>query len=590
MKDTLKGVLYVGKAASLKKRLASYFQKSVSLGPRLESMLEQLADFEYLVTDSELEALMLESVLIKKHRPKYNVILKDDKHYPYLKLTLEEEYPRLAIVRRVKKDGGLYFGPYVPTKALRQTLKLIYNIFPLRHCVHMKPRPGRPCINYQLHRCAAPCFGLIAADEYAQLVEGVKLFLQGKNNSLLQILKQQMDKASAGLRYEQAARLRDQLQAVKKVVQQQKIISSAARLDQDVVALAHELDSACFQVFFIRHGMLIGNKHLMLEQVGQITDEELVSSFLLQFYAGQERLPPMILIPRPIADQALMEAWLSRRRGARVRLAVPRRGEKCRLLAMAQENARIQLNNHRRQQDKTPALLIQVKQELGLNHLPHRIEAFDISNIGGKLAVGSMVVWEDNNFSKDEYRRFKIKQVTKPDDYAMLAEVLYRRYLKLVEEDQPPPDLILVDGGKGQLNIALKVLCDLRLEHIPVLGLAKRKEDIFLPGRRDALELPSHSATRRLLQRIRDEAHRFAIAHHRQRRRKSTLGSSLADIAGVGIKRQQALLRHFGSLEGISMTTFQELEQLPFLTKKVAQEIFNFFHPLKPKVQNPNVK
>ncbi len=408
MKDTLNAVLYVGKAAALKKRLASYFQKAASLGPRLDSLLEQVTDFEYLVTDSELEALILESVLIKKHRPKYNVTLKDDKHYPYLKLTAEDKYPRLSIVRRVRKDGGLYFGPYVPTKALLQTLKLIYTIFPLRHCVHMKPRQGRPCIDYQLHRCCAPCFGLIAAAEYAQIVEGGKLFLQGKNKTLLQTLKRQMDEASAELRYEQAARARDQLQAIKKVTEKQKIISSASRLDQDIVALAHEQDNACFQVFFIRHGMLIGNKHLMSEHVGHASDEELVSSFLLQFYAEQTRLPPIVLIPQPVADQSLLEEWLSKRRGARVKLTVPRRGGKYRLLAMAQENARIQLNNYQREQDKAPELIIQVKQDLDLPTLPRRIEAFDISNIQGKLAVGSMVVWADNNFSKDDYRHFNL--------------------------------------------------------------------------------------------------------------------------------------------------------------------------------------
>jgi excinuclease ABC subunit C len=578
MKNAQGEVLYVGKAASLKPRLASYFQKSASLGPRLESLLAAVADFDYLVTDSELEALMLESVLIKKHRPKYNVILKDDKHYPYLKLTIEEEYPRLAIVRRVEKDGCLYFGPYVPTKALRQTLRLIYDIFPLRHCVYMNPRQGRPCINYQLQRCSAPCFGLINATDYAQIVAGVKLFLQGKNNDLLGLLKRQMGQASAELRYERAARLRDQITAVKRVMERQKIISSRERVEQDVVALAREAESACFQVFFIRHGMLTGHKHLMLEHSEQAPDEELISSFLLQFYAEQQRLPSIIIIPRLITHQPLLEEWLSRRRGSRVRVIVPRRGEKYRLLAMAHENARLQLVSYQRQQEKSPAILVQAKQDLGLKHLPRRIEAFDISNIQGDMAVGSLVVWEGNGFRKDDYRRFNIKGVTQVDDYAMLAEVLSRRYSRLVKEGQSPPDLILVDGGKGQLNIALGVLRHLQLEYIPVLGLAKREEDIFLPGQQEPLKLPSHSSTRQLLQRIRDEAHRFAIHSHRQRRSRKTLTSKLSGIPGVGPQRQQALLRHFGSLTEIKKATFQELEQLPFLNRKVAREIFNFFH------------
>lgn len=578
MKDTGGLVLYVGKAASLRLRLASYFQKSTAFGPRIVSMLKQVDDFEYVVTDSELEALMLESVLIKKHRPKYNVILKDDKNYPYLKLTVNEEYPRLMIVRRVAKDGSLYFGPYVPAKALRQTLKLIHDIFPLRHCVRMRPIQGRPCINYQLHRCLAPCFGLTNVTEYARVVEGVRLFLQGKNKTLSDMLKRQMKQASAELRYEQAAHLRDQIIAVRKVMEKQKIISSRVRVDQDMVALARQGEVACFQLFFIRHGMLTGHKHLMLEQGGQVPDEKLISSFLLQFYAGQERLPPNIFIPRLIANHQLMEEWLSRRRGGRVRLFVPRRGEKYRLLLMAQENARIKLMSYQCKQDKIPATLIQARQDLGLAQSPRRIEAFDVSNIQGDVAVGSMVVWEEADFCKDDYRRFKIKGVTQANDYAMLAEVLSRRYLKLLKTGQSPPDLILVDGGKGQLNVVLRVLHDLGLEHIPALGLAKREEDIYLPGHRKPLKLPSHSTTLRLLQRIRDEAHRFAIAFHRQRRGKKTLTSVLSDINGIGPKRQHALLQHFGSLEEIKKATYRQLEQLPFLNKYVAREISNFFH------------
>jgi excinuclease ABC subunit C len=579
MRDAEGRILYVGKAASLKSRLSSYFQKSATLGPRLESMLKAVADFEYLVTDSELEALMLESVLIKKHRPKYNVILKDDKHYPYLKLTTDEEYPRLAIVRRVGKNGGLYFGPYVPTKALRQTLKLIYDIFPLRQCIRLDYGRGRPCVNFQLHRCLAPCCRQVSRSEYQQLVCGVKLFLQGKNKDLLALLQQQMEQAAAELRYEQAARLRDQLQAVNRVMERQKIISSTVRVDEDVVALASEGDIACFQVFFIRHGMLIGHKHLMLEQAGQASAEELIASFLLQFYAGQERLPPIILIPQPIANQSLMEKWLGRRRGGRARLIIPQRGEKHRLLMMAQENARLQLISYQRKQEKAPTILVQAKQELHLPHLPRRIEAFDVSNTQGDTAVGSMVVWEGNGFCKDDYRRFKIKGVKGVDDYAMLAEVLSRRYSRLAAEGGQPPDLILVDGGKGQLNTAVRVLDDLGLKEIPILGLAKREEDIFLPGRHKPLKLAPHSSTRKLLQRIRDEAHRFAIHFHRRRRSQKTLTSVLAAVTGVGPHRQQALLRHFGDLEGIRRATFEELECLPFLNRRVAREIFRFFHP-----------
>jgi excinuclease ABC subunit C len=573
-------VLYVGKAALLKVRLAAYFQRSSAFTPRLESLLDAIADFEYLVTDSELEAFMLESVLIKKHRPRYNVILKDDKQYPYLKLTVKEKYPRLAIVRRVEKDGSLYFGPYVPTKALRQTLRLLYSIFPLRHCISMKPKQGRPCINYQIHRCSAPCYGLISQSEYTQIVEGVKLFLKGKNEELVKLLKQRMDEASTKLDYERAAGIRDQLLSIKKVIERQKIISSEKQLNQDVIAMAQAGDVACFQVFFIRHGLLISHKSLFLEQAGQVTQEDLIDNFLLQFYAEQQRLPSNIIIPRVIADQPLMEEWLGQLRGGKVKLIVPHRGEKYHLLAMAQENARLQLEGYLRQQAATPAVLVQAKQDLGLGHLPRRVEAFDISNMQGEIAVGSMIVWEEGGFRKNDYRRFNIKRVSQADDCAMLAESISRRYSRLVKEGQnQPPDLILVDGGKGQLNTAIRVLKEIGLDYIPVLGLAKREEDVFLPGQKTPLKLPEHSSTRRWLQRIRDEAHRFAISFHRQQRSRKIRTSVLTDIPGVGSKNKEALLRYFGSLKKIKEASFNELENLAFLQKRTARKIFDFFHP-----------
>ncbi len=577
MKDAGGNILYVGKAARLKSRLSSYFQHTKTLTLRIKSLVDSIADFEYIITDSELEALMLESVLIKKRRPKYNIILKDDKHYPYLKLTTAEKYPRLTIIRRIAdNDGNAYFGPYVPTKALHQTLRLIYDIFPLRQCRRINYSSQRPCVNFQLKRCLAPCGGQVDDAEYQRLVQEVKLFLQGKNKELIGLLTRQMQDASGELRFEQAAKLRDQIAAIEKITEKQKIISSVSKIDQDIIALAKTDDTACFQIFFIRHGILTGHKNLMLKQTAQIALDELLYTFLIQFYNEKERLPANILIPEKPANHILIGQWLNKKRGGKVNLHIPQLGEKYQLLKMAEENARLRLDNYQLKQEKSNQALIRLKNDLGLEKAPNRIEAFDISNIQGAIPVGSMVVWQEGNLCKKDYKRFKIKTVKQINDCAMLAEVIRRRYTRVLKDKLLLPDLILVDGGKGQLNIAYEALKDLGLLHIPILGLAKREEEIFMPDKKEALRLDLHSPSLQLLQKIRDEAHRFAITYHRKSRRKMTLASRLSQISGIGAAKQKRLLLHFGSLKNIQTAGLDELESLSFLDKKTAKNVFEF--------------
>ncbi len=584
MKDREGAILYIGKARSLRNRLSTYFVKSSSHPPKVTAMLQGLATFEYIVTDLELEALLLENLLIKKHQPKYNVILKDDKNYPYLKLTLSEEFPRLAVVRRIGSAKDLYFGPYVPTGALRRVLRVIYDIFPLRQCVRMYQNRTRPCINYQMGRCLAPCFGKVAQEEYQKQVQGVRLFLEGKSKKLEDLLQRQMEKAAGALQFEQAARFRDQLLAVKMVQEKQKIISPG-RTDGDVVGLFKAGGLAALTVFFLREGVFTGHKTLFLEEIDRRTqDEELLSSFLFQFYANQARLPKQIILPLefmclPKDEKETLEEWLSDRRGAPLKLIIPQRGEKLKLLALAAENARLALEGLLSQQGKGNVISNQLMAELGLSKPPERIEAFDISNILGRLAVGSLVVWQKGGFRKSDYRHYNIKTVNQADDYAMIKETLSRCYSRRLAEGKALPDLILIDGGRGQLSVGLRVLDKLGLQEIPVLGLAKRLEEIYLPRQAEPLRLPSSSASLKLLQRVRDEAHRFAITAHRRFRGKTALASVLREIPQIGPQRRAALLRHFGSLKRIMDASLEELTSLSFLGQKVARQVHGFFHP-----------
>ncbi len=604
-------VIYVGKAACLSKRVPTY-TRPVS-DPKTRAMLAAARELEYIVTDSELEALMLENVLIKKEQPRYNVILRDDKNYPYLQLNPAEAFPRLRVVRRIaKKREGLYYGPYVPSKALRSTLKLLGRVFPLRQCPRLDFKRQRPCLNYQMKRCLAPCQGLVSEKDYQEIVQQVRYFLEGKSRQLQGLIRRRMQAAARQLQYERAARLRDNLLALERVSEQQKIISTHP-WDGDVIGLARaccptvgapsrrELsrqDAAptntkpeksplgnnpatssqvsCFAVLFIRQGMVIGHKSLLMEGEQETNPAELLAAFMQQLYApGGPQIPPRILLPQASAQQALLQEWLAQLGGRRVQLLVPKRGKKRRLVELAGENARSALQQHQAQEERSLALISQAQQELGLKTLPRRIEGFDISNIQGQQAVGSMVVWRQPGFLKAAYRQFKIKTVSGIDDCAMLAEVLKRRYQRLPLEDKA--DLILVDGGKGQVNAARRVLDELGLT-IPVLGLAKREEEIYFPHNSTPLKLPASSATLGLLQRIRDEAHRFALKHHRQRRSKAALHSGLEEIPGIGPQRRRALLAHFGALEGVKQAPLEELEELPFLSARVAQALHAHYH------------
>ncbi len=566
-------VIYVGKAADLAKRVVSYTRPVTD--PKTKALVAAARDLDYIVTDTELEALMLENILIKKEKPRYNVILRDDKNYPYLQFNLNEPFPRLKVVRRIgRKKEGLYFGPYVPSNALYSTLKLLGRAFPLRKCASLNFNRERPCLNYQMKRCLAPCKGLVSEEFYGEMVRQVRCFLEGRNKELRQLLRGQMEEASQRLEFEKAAVLRDKLQAIERVSERQKIISTD-RFEADVIGMSTDFQMICFAVLFIRQGMVIGYKSLLMEGDRQPDAAELMDAFIQQLYAGGgPQIPKKIILPYVPANQELLRDWLFQRAGQRVDFVIPEKGKKRQLVDLANENAGTALKQRQPQNERSLAIITQARRELGLAELPKRIEGFDISNIQGRQAVGSMVVWRHPGFLKAGYRHFKIKTVSGIDDCAMMTEVLRRRYKRLSSADQV--DLILIDGGKGQVNAARKVLSELGLS-IPILGLAKREEEIYFPNNNQPLKLPASSQTLRLLQRIRDEAHRFALKHHRKRRSKAALRSELDDIPGVGDIRKKALLAHFGSVSRIQQASLEELNKLPFLPAKVARDLYDYW-------------
>ncbi len=571
-------VIYVGKAHSLKERVRSYFQKGASLSPRTESMVQHIEDIEWMVTESDLEALILENNLIKKHKPRYNIILRDDKNYPFLRLYLEDKFPRIEVVRRIRQDGALYFGPYVPVGAMRETLKVIKRVFPLATCkIDLNRRYERPCIEYEIGRCAGPCVGTISEEGYKKVVRDVRLFLEGKDRELLRSIKRQMNEEAGRLNFEEAAKIRDRISGIEKVLERQRIVSAEVK-DTDVIGLAREGDSADLQVLFFRGGMLVGRKDIFYEKAGDITDEEILLSFIEQFYSRDMLIPSEILLPVGISDVDLVEEWLSGRRKGRVSITVPRRGRKRGMLRLAVENARQAIKGHGRRAEDKDKGVEELQQMLELSVVPERIEGFDISNIFGAEAVGSMVVWEKGKFRKDEYRHYKIRSVIGADDFAMMQEVVRRRYSKLIAGGLEPPDLIIIDGGKGQLNGAMAVLEELGIKDIGILGLAKAKEEkgerIFLPGRSEAIELDMRSPATHLLQHIRDEAHRFAITYHRKLRGKEAMLSGLDDVKGIGRARKIALLKYFGSVETLKNAGVDELMKAPKMTEKVAGEVY----------------
>jgi excinuclease ABC subunit C len=562
-------VLYIGKALSLKKRVNSYFGESSGGPERLQiaPMVEQIADLEFILTENELEALILESNLIKTHKPRYNIVLKDDKHYPFLKLDTNDSFPWVQVVRRIKDDGALYYGPYVPSTAMWDVLALVNKTIPLRKCRSIEGR--KLCLEYHLGRCLGPCEGLIGQKEYGELVEQARLLLEGKDRELTKRLEQRMHQVAEALEFEQAAKYRDQIASLRQVFERQKVISPRGE-DQDVFGLAQEGGEAQVQLFLIRRGRLIGRETFTF-QLGAETASSLLTSLIKQFYLGSRDIPREILLSHPLEDAPLIEAWLTSRANRRVELLVPKRGRKARLVQMALKNAEGALALSLRSSQSREQALKELQEVLGLPAPPRRIEAYDISNISGTLAVGSQVVWEDGKAKKSAYKRYKIKTVEGPDDFAMMAEVLRRRLQRV--QEMPLPDLTLLDGGRGQLNAALAVARELGHDSLQMVSLAKEEELVFHPARPRPIALPERSRARQLLQQIRDESHRFALTYHRHLRGKSALRSLLDDIPGIGARRRRALLTRFGSLRGLREASIEDLRRAAGISESLAETI-----------------
>ena len=586
MKDHAGHIIYIGKALSLKSRVRSYFQKG-SKGEKTELMVRAIADLETIVTHTELEALILEANLIKKHHPRFNIVLRDDKNYPYLRFDLKSEYPRLDVVRGLKKDGAVYYGPYVPAGGMWELLSLIRRTFPLATCKKEfnKDKPERPCVQHQIGRCMAPCSAAVDKEAYLDVVSQVRLFIEGKNRDLVGLLKRRMETASEHMDYERAAELRDRIARIEGAFEKQKIISPGFE-NQDVVGMASEGGHADIQMLFIRNGMLLGRKDFYIEDVQGRGDEEVLADVLQQFYAKELIVPSEVLLPMEMPDCQVFEAWLTEKRATSVDVQVPQRGRKRELVQMASDNAAQSLKEQLLSRKSKERILLRLQEELGLRNLPRRIEAFDISNIQGTETAGSLVSFENNLPDKRNYKRYKIRSVEGQDDFASMAEVIRRRYTKAKEEGILP-DLILIDGGKGQLNAALDVLRDLGINGPDVLGLAKARsgeegsirefERVFLPGVEEPVILDPTSSITHLVARVRDEAHRFAITYHRKLREKRAIRSELDDIPGIGEARKKALLRHFGSLEKIKQATAEELAAVKGMSKKAARALVKHY-------------
>lgn len=581
MKDAKGRVIYVGKAASLRSRVRSYFQESRSRDPKTEALAGQISDLEFIVTGNELEALILESNLIKKHRPRYNIILRDDKHYPFLKLTTNEDFPRLVVARRVAKDGAEYFGPFYPATAMRETLRLVRQLFPLRTCrITINGSLERPCIQHHIHRCNAPCTGRESREEYWRTVRDVERFLEGKRDDLAKELTREMEDAAAGLRFERAAALRDQVQALNTIRERQKIISTD-ETDQDILGVARQGSQACVQIFFVRRGRLLGRESFFFDKVSGWSDGEILSAFTRQFYAKNVVPPPEILASEELPELELIARWLAQRRGGRIEIHAPQRGKKRELVAMAEENAALSLQAHLLSRgNRQQVVLEELQRVLNLSNLPHRIEGFDVSNIQGDEACGSMVVWENGEMKKDEYKRFRIKTVEGADDYAMMSELLNRRVSRALEEGGTLPDLILLDGGRGQLNAGVRALGELGLDYLSVVALAKRAEDVYTQESPEPVVLDLISPALHALQKIRDEAHRFAISYHKRLRSRRTIRSVLDQIPGVGPAIRTNLLKSLGSARRVREASVAELASVPKVTPKLAQRVYDFFHPV----------
>lgn len=582
-KDADGRVLYVGKAKNLRSRVRQYFQKSRTADPRIEGMLSKVTDLDVIVTDSEVEALILEANLIKQLKPRYNVNLKDDKSYPYIVIT-NEPYPRVFVTRRIHRDGSRYFGPYTDVKNVRAALKAVRDIFRIRSCNYfiddevITKRKIKVCLDYHIKKCDGPCEGLISEERYRAMIDQVAALLEGKTETLIQMLRDEMDRLAAAMRFEEAAVLRDRIKGLQAYSEKQKAVALDP-IDRDIVATAADGDDACGVIFKIRDGKMIGRQHYYMSSVEGKSDSEILETLLQQYYLAADFIPKEIFLPLAVENAEPIQRWLSDRRGEAVMLVHPTDGEEAKLVRLSQSNAKFLLDELKLQKmkraDYVPHAVKALQRDLRLPRLPRRIECFDNSNIQGSDPVASMVVFVDGKPKKSEYRKFKIKSVTGPDDFASMREIIERRYTRVLNEGLALPDLIMVDGGKGQLSSALEVLTRLGLHDQPVIGLAKRLEEVFVPGKSEPETIPKTSSGLRLLQQIRDEAHRFAVTYHRSLRTKRTLQTELDLIEGVGKKRAKELLEAFGSVQGVRFATPEQIAEV--VGEKVAARITEYF-------------
>ncbi|MDE6625919.1 MAG: excinuclease ABC subunit UvrC [Lachnospiraceae bacterium] len=575
-------IIYVGKAINLKRRVSSYFRKINNRGPKIEKMITLIDYFEYIVTDSELEALVLENNLIKEHRPKYNTMLKDDKSYPFMKVTVQEEFPRVLFARQMRRDGAKYYGPYTSGTAVRDTIELVQKLYGIRTCTKSLPKEiglGRPCLYYQMKQCAGPCQGYISKEEYSTRIDKLMGFLNGDYKKVIADLEKKMKEKAAEYEFEKAAEYRDLIASVEHVTGSQRVVKTGG-LDRDVIAMARKDEETVVSVFFVRDGKLLGREHFHLERTGADSGSQIMEAFIKQYYNGTPFVPNELLTEFAVEDQELLEQWLGERRGGRVHIITPQKGEKSKMVDLARENAAVVLSRDlekiKREEARTVGAARELADMLGLPSA-NRLEAFDISNTSGYQSVASMVVFEKGRARKNAYRKFKLRTVTGPDDYKSMEEVLTRRFTD--ERFDVFPDIIMMDGGKGQVNVALRVLNELHLD-IPVCGMVKddnhRTRGLYYNN--EEISFPKNSEVFGMITRLQDEAHRFAITYHKQLRGKEQVRSILDDIKGVGPARRKALMRHFREIDKIKQATVNELEEVKGITPQVAQEIYDFFH------------
>ena len=574
-RDKYQRIIYVGKAINLRNRVRSYVQQDVNRSVKVTAMMRRAWDVETIQTKTEMEALILEATLIKEHHPKYNIMLRDDKTYPYVKITVQEDFPRLFMTRRLERDGAKYFGPFTDVTAVHHVLRILRSYYPLRTCKSMKVE--RPCLQYHMHYCEGPCMNYVTVESYRRYIDDIVALFEGKQVQVIQEITSKMEQASEDLEFELAAKYRDDLLSIQKVQEKQRMVTQ--RGDMDVLGMAIDGPMACIQLFFIRSGRLLGRENYFVQHEGD-SPELVMTEFIKQYYGGSTFIPKELLLPMDSVDRELFSEWFTSMKGQQVEVSVPQRGYKKDLIKMAEENAQNFLAERRRQWqytiDKAGGAVKKLAEVLDLPRLPERMECYDISHMQGAETVASMVVFEGGKPAKREYRRFKLKTVQgKPDDFASMAEIMERRYGN--EKDWPMPDLIIIDGGKGQLNAALPVIRAMGVTDVPVISLAKRIEEVFVEGESESIILEHHTPELQLLQQIRDEAHRFAITYHRRLRGKRNLESVLDHIEGIGPKRRKALYKHFGNLDAMRVAELEELESVEGMNKKAALAAYEFF-------------